>query len=383
VSAALARLPAAPLGWAVAGAAAVAAALAAPLPALHPTAAGRVLLAAAAAGLAVAVGLGPHGESRLRLGALALAGLGAQALLAGLADPLALAVLLVVVGFAVAAVSGTRPYPVRLRGPAMAAFLLGLGWALTRQFHVHWMGRVGGLGLALGLAAAGGLFPYLQDLDPEEPTSASSLVWTALLAPALALGVAPRVLSHLSADEARIFGGTLVALGLLNLAWGVVGAWRTATDAAAWRYSFLATWGLALAGFGLVEPDGRAAAELALVGIVAVQLPLWIWARPVLRGLRPPTMGPLNGAVAAVLAGAPPFAGFPVRLLLLRGSTEVSWQLAGLLALGMLAWAVAAPRLARSLGHPRGAAALGLGAVLGIALVLGLVPSLPQLAGLH
>src|SRR5258708_2630698 len=110
----------------------------------------------------------------------------------------------------------------------------------------------------------------------------------------------------------------LIGLGLLNTLWGSVGSWRTANDAAAWRYSFMSDWGLVLCGFGLAIADGRAAALIILVSIVLGRLPLYLWSREALRD-KVPTARAINLVVAAVLAGSAPFAGFPARVLLLRG----------------------------------------------------------------
>ena len=141
-------------------------------------------------------------------------------------------------------------------GAALAALLLGAGWFFVGSGGP--LGRVGALALALGLLATAGLLPYLADFEPEEPTSSSCLVWTAFFAPALALSLAPRVLTSMNPPEGTVFAATLIALGLVNLGWGGIAAWRISGDAQAWRYSFVAEWGLALVGMGLLLRDGRA-----------------------------------------------------------------------------------------------------------------------------
>src|SRR5205823_3209915 len=147
-------------------------------------------------------------------------------------------------------------------------------------------------------------------LEPAEPVTASYLAWTAFFAPALALSLPLRLLPALRADgEAAVFGAALVGLGLVNVAFGTIGAWRTASGVAAWRYSFLADWGLALVGLGVLLPDGLAAAYLALVSLVLVRLPLYVWARPALLGLDSPRTGAVNVLLAVLLAGAAPFSG--------------------------------------------------------------------------
>jgi formate hydrogenlyase subunit 3/multisubunit Na+/H+ antiporter MnhD subunit len=144
---------------------------------------------------------------------------------------------------------------------------------------------------------------------------------------------------------------------------------------AAWRYSFLADWGLALVGIGVVVPDGYAAAYLVLASILLVRFPLYLWARPVLLGRAEPAMGPANLLLAAALAGAAPFAGFAVRVLLLRAATQVYWPLALVLAAGMLVWLAHSFRLARTIGAPRGRAAVGVVLALAFSVLLGVAPA--------
>jgi hypothetical protein len=368
------------LGLAIAGAAAtcVALAVSAGLPVggdlvrLRPPA--RVLLIAAGLALVTTALLAPHRFRRSEQLAAGLTALGALAVLLALADPLAVAVVLVLVGLGYATRPSARPFAVRARGPALAAALLGAGWAFVQEPGASWQGRIGALALALGIAAAAGLLPYLPAVDLEEPASSSYLAWTGFLGPALALALPARLLPAFTAEQGGIFGGALVGLGLVNLAWGTVGAWLTKTDVQAWRCSFLADWGLALVGMGLLLPDGVAAAYLALLSIVVVRLPLYLWSRPVLLGQAPARMGPLNVVLVLVLAGAAPFSGFPVRLLVLHAATQVAWPLAVPLLLAMLAWTAHAVRLARTLGTPGGRTALGLWLTLAASLVLGLAP---------
>src|SRR5207302_1331520 len=75
------------------------------------------------------------------------------------------------------------------------------------------------------------------------------------------------------AEAGGVFGAMLIGVGLLNVAWGGVAAWLTESTVAAWRYSFIADWGLALCGFGLLVVDGRRAALLVLFSIVLCRLP--------------------------------------------------------------------------------------------------------------
>jgi hypothetical protein len=373
------------LGLAAGGAAASALALAAPvLPfaaLFHLAPPARALLLVSALAIALTTVLAPHRVGRWELAAAGLGALGGQALLMAVADPIAAAALLVLVGFGFATRPGRRPFVVRARGPAFAALLIGAGWAFVRTSGPGWPGRAGALALALGLAAASGLVPYLAEVDPQEPASSSYVAWTGFFGPALALSLPGRVLPGMPASDAAVFGGTLVALGLVNLGWGTLGAWRTASDVDAWRYSFLVDWGLALVGIGLFLPDGRAAAYLVLLSIVLVRVPLYLWARPALLGREPAKLDALNVLLAVLLAGAAPFSGFPVRLLLLSAATQVAWPLAVPLVAGMLLAVTYAVRLASTLGSHRGRAAVGLWVTLGLSLLLGLAPGVLRAAG--
>jgi hypothetical protein len=371
------------LGLATLGLAAVVAALSAPaLPfssSLHLAAGGRVLLGASTIALVIVAVFMRHGLSRRELLATGLAGLGAQAVLMALAQPLLVALALLLIGFAHATRPSPRSLAARARGPAFAALLLGLGWALLHSPGPTWLGRVSSLALALGLAAAAGVLPYLPDVDPAEPASSSYLVWTAFFGPALALvvGLPGPLLFGLNADEAAVFGSTLVGLGLINLGWGTIGAWRTASDRAAWRYSFLADWGLVLVGLGLFRTSGEAGAVLGLVSIVMIRLPLCLWARGVETGADGARSGsaPLRVVLLTVmLAGVAPFAGFPLRLLVLQAATQTAWPLAAALLLGMLLWIGHAARLARTVDPPRGWPAVGLWITMTLSVAIGLAP---------
>jgi hypothetical protein len=261
-----------------------------------------------------------------------------------------------------------------MRGPAAAALLLGGAWLC---FHTTSVGahRVAGLALGLAIAAAAGLMPYAQDLDPDEPGVSSCLTWAGFLAPPLALALPTRVLP-LNSDALPAFSITLIGLGLVNLAWGTIGAWRAAQEIEAWRDSFLADWGLALVGLGIgvagaASSDARAAAYLVLLSIVLVRFPLFLWARQVVPVREQPRLGTLNVLLGAALSGAAPFAGFPVRLLL-RAATREAWLLAAALLVAMVIWVVHAFRLGRALGRPSGRLAVGISIILSLSMVLGL-----------
>ncbi len=345
---------------------------AAPLAPVAPPA--RAMLAACAAALVIAVVLAPARGGRVDLLAAGMAALGVLAALAAAPDPTAAAVLLLLLAALHAARPGLRPFAVRMRGPAFGAMLLGFGWFLARAAGPVWMGRTGAVLLVLGLTAIAGLVPYLGEFEAGEPTASSTLVWTAFLAPVLVLAIPGRLLPLLTASEGEVFGAALIAMGLLNLGWGTLAAWRAADTGLAWRYSFLADWGLALVGIGLLLPDGRRAGFLVLLSIVLVRLPLYLWSRPVLLGRVPARSGPVNLLLGVMLAGAAPFAGLYPRLLLLRVATGLYWPLALVLLGGMLLWVAHALRLGLSAGRPAGRTAVGVALAALLSLALGLVP---------
>jgi hypothetical protein len=169
---------------------------------------------------------------------------------------------------------------------------------------------------------------------------------------------------------------------VVNVVWGCLASWRTEADAAAWRYSFLADWGLALCGFGLVLPEGQAAALLVLCMILLGRLPFYLWSRQSLRE-KARTDRPVNLLVAAVLAGSAPFGGFAARILLLRAATALFWPLALVLAVSMLLFLPGSLRLGRTMGTPSGRQLLGIVVALALSAALGLYPQpLLALAGL-
>ena len=114
----------------------------------------------------------------------------------------------------------------------------------------------------------------------------------------------------LNGDERTFFSATLIGLGLLNLAWGTIGAWRAGPELEAWRHSFLADWGLALVGLGMGvvgaawSADARAAAFLVLLSVVLVRFPLFLWARQVGPVGGGSGLGTLNVLLGAALSGA-------------------------------------------------------------------------------
>ena len=340
------------------------------------------LILAAAATLGLVVIVAPPRVARADLltrGAVGLAGMAAVAVVPSL--DLVLVVILVLAVLQ-ARFTSQGDFAARLRAPVLAVALLALGLAFERMQGPSVLERFGAVGLVAGLVAAIGLLPFVHQFDPDEPVMASPIPWIAFVGPLLAATVLFRAQQVLAADAADAFGAMLIGLGLLNMVWGSLGSWRTADDAAAWRYSFMADWGLVLCGFGLAIADGQAAALILLVSIVIGRLPLYLFSRQAIRE-KNPTDRPINLVVAAVLAGSAPFAGFPARVLLLRGATQMYWPLALVLAVGMLLWLPAALRLGRSMGVPRGRQAVRVAIVLVLNALLGLYPQpLLALAGM-
>jgi hypothetical protein len=327
-----------------------------------------------AASLAFAVIFSATGALLLRGGA-GLAGIAAIALVPTL--DIALVVLLAL-GLLFASAEGNRTFAVRLRAPMVAVALLALALAFARFEGPDVLQRFAAVGLVAGMAAAIGVLPYIHPFDPEESVGSSPIVWLAFVGPVLASVLVLRAQEVLSPDAGGAFGAILIGLGLLNLLWGSIGAWKTQDDGAAWRYSFIADWGLALAGFGLTVSDGRGGALLVLFGVLLCRFPLYLVSREAVREKKS-TERPINLVVAAVLAGSAPFAGFAARVLLLRGATQIFWPLALVLGIGMLLWLPGSLRLGRSLGRLRGRQALGIATVIAINLAAGLYP-LPILA---
>jgi hypothetical protein len=343
---------------------------------LLPEAVELVVLTAAA--LAFAVVFTPPFASRRSLllrGGTGLAGTVAIAAMPTL--DLAVFVLLLL-GALHATIGGARPFAVRLRPPVVAAAMLALGLVFTRVAGPDLLGRFGAVGLVAGLAAGLGVLPYLHPIDPDEPLTASPVAWLGFLGPVLAAVVVARSQGLISPDAAGAFGGMLIGLGVLNMAWGAVASWATENEVAAWRYSFVADWGLALCGFGLTVADGQRAALLVLFSLLVGRLPLYLASRQAIRD-KSATRRPINLVVAAALSGSAPFVGFAARILLLRAATQLFWPLALVLALVMLAWLPGSLRLGRSLAMPRGRQALGVAIVLTVNVAAGLYP-LPLLA---
>jgi NADH:ubiquinone oxidoreductase subunit 4 (subunit M) len=329
------------------------------------------VLTAASVALAVAFSVtrSRSGELLIRGGA-GLGGIAAIALVPTLDVAL---VVLLALGLLFANTQGTSSFALRVRAPMVAVALLVLALAFARFEGPEVLQRFAAVGLVAGMAAAVGVLPYIHQFDPDESVGSSPVVWLAFVGPVLASVLVLRAQELLSPDAGEAFGGMLIGLGLLNVLWGGVGAWKTKNVLAAWRYSFIADWGLALAGFGLTVSDGRGGALLMLFGVVLCRFPLYLIARGE-PGETTETERPINLVVAAAVAGSAPFAGFAARVLLLRGATQVFWPLALVLAVGMLLWLPGSLRLGRSLGRPRGRQALGVALVIAINLAAGVYP---------
>src|SRR6202171_6303343 len=218
------------------------------------------LLLAATAALGMAVVFAPARVPRSNLltwGLLGLAGMAAITV----APSLDLVILiLLVLAVLQARLASHRDFATRLRAPVLAVVLLGLGLAFERVQGPVVLERFGAVGIVAGLVAAVGLLPYIHEFDPEESVVASPIPWIAFVGPVLAAVVLGRAGQFLPPEAGDAFGSMLIGLGLLNMVWGSVASWRTPNDAVAWRYSFMADWGLALCGFGLLIVDGRSGA---------------------------------------------------------------------------------------------------------------------------
>jgi len=341
----------------------------------------RALLIAAAAALALVVALAPLLVERAILLTWGLAGLAGMAAIAAATSLDEIVLVVLALSILQAASTGSRSFAVRLRGPVVAAALLAFAAAAARSEGPPILSHFAAVGLVAGLSAGLGTLPYIHQFDPEERTATSPIPWMAFIGPVLALAVLTRA-RDLVPSEGAALGAMMIGLGLLNMLWGSLASWRTEKGAAAWHYSFMADWGLALCGLGLAIADGQRAALLVLYGMLLSRLPLYLWSRQSLREKRPNDR-PINLLAAAMLAGSAPFAGFAARVLLLQAATQVYWPLALVIALGLLLWLPPSLRLGRSLGLPRGRQAWGIGIALAANTVIGLYPQpFLSLAGL-
>jgi formate hydrogenlyase subunit 3/multisubunit Na+/H+ antiporter MnhD subunit len=343
---------------------------------LRLAAPGQVVLAATFLAAGLAVLFVPAGADRVPMLASVLAGLAAAAAVAILANPLLVALVLLLVAAVHSALPALRPFAERVRAPAFGALLILLGALVAAGATNPVLARLAGLALVLGVTAAIGVAPYLQSLDPREPAPASPIAWLGFLGPALVVALTTRFAVLIPGTSAPGYAVVLLGLGIFNLGLGIFGAWRSKPDADLWRYSFVGEWGLVLVGFGLLESSGSGGAYLLLLNLLLLRLPLYLLARPALVRAAPAAkVGPLTLLVAAALAGAAPFAGFPARLLILRGASVQAWPFALILVAAMLGWLPQSIRLAQTLGTPTGRVRVGLVVVLLLNLALGLFPN--------
>ena len=341
----------------------------------------RAVLLAAAASLALVVTFPPQRADRALLLTWGLAGIAGMAAIA--AAPSLDLVILVTLAIALlqAALGAERSLAARLRAPALAVALLGVGLVFARIDGAPIVAKFAAVGLVAGLAAAVGTLPYIHEFDPDEVTASSPIAWIAFVGPILGLEIVVRA-RDLIPTAATAFGAMLVGLGLLNILWGSLASWFSEKGASGWHYSFMADWGLVMCAFGVQVADGQAAAVLVMYGILLSRLPLYLWSRQSLRE-KVQTDRPINLLAAAMLAGSAPFAGFAARVLLLRGATQLYWPLALVIAVGLLLWLPPSLRLGRSLGLPRGRQALGVGIAIAANVAIGIYPQpFLSLAGL-
>lgn len=342
-----------------------------------PSPAGALTLAALAGILAVAALIPPG----LRSGvvwpaALTVIGLGFVS-----TAPDLLVTALVVLYLACAQSSLPARFPGRLRWPSLGAVILVGAVLLSSARGDDVERRLLGLALSLAIPALVGLVPFLQEFDRGETLAGSSLLWMALVGPLVCLVVVVQERMLLVESAGPIHVAVLIAVGLVNVLWGLVGAARSESIDHAWRYSFLADWGLVLVGLGLLSADGLAAALLIWTWMLLGRLPLAIAATAEApaqkagvseKGESDDGWGVAAAVLGMALLGSAPFAGFPARILLLRAASSLSWPLAAVLAVAYLGWVGHGFRLGRSLDwkdrRTQGAAALALviGAGLGI-----------------
>jgi len=331
-----------------------------------------VLLAAGVLSLVLAAALAPPAFSRRDLAAQGGVALVAMAVMA-VATSLDVVILaLLAAGIVRAALAGPRDFATRVRAPVVATALLSLAVVFTRVQGPDLLERFAAVGVVGGLAAAVGVLPFIHPRDSDVAAEPDA-VWIGFLGPVLAAAVLLRARELLSPDSGSDLGAMLIGLGLLNMVWGTLAAWLTQRDSAAWHYSFMADWGLALCGFGITVVEGRSAALLVLLGIVLGRFPLQLAARQPAGG-GAAVDRPINFLLAALLAGSAPFAGFAARVLLLKGAVQIYWPLAVVLAIGFLLYLPPSLRLGRTLSRPRGRRAFALAVVLVINVAAGLYP---------
>lgn len=325
---------------------------------------------------ALAVLLVPRGANRIPVLGAVLTGVAAVAATAELTEPLVIAVVLIVLASLHAALPAFASFAARMRAPVYGALLLIFATLAGAGLAGVTLGRLAGVALVLGMTAIIGVAPYVRRLDPREPAAVSPLAWLGFVGPGLAVVLATRLAATLPAEAAAGYSAVLLALGVFNLAAAAVGARLAASPADLWRHSFLSDWGLILVGLGLLNVSAAAGVYLLMVGILLFRLPLYLLARPALVAAEPGGRpGLLTIVLAAALAGGAPFAGFPARLLLLRGASQSAWPIGVLLVAAMLAWLPLSMNLARTLGRPTRARVGAVVILLVVNAALGLYPA--------
>ncbi|MDQ6748528.1 MAG: hypothetical protein M3010_10565 [Candidatus Dormibacteraeota bacterium] len=346
----------------------------------HSLPPGRAILAVTCVSGALAVVLVPPHADRVPVLASVLVGIAAVAALVALVDPVLIAIVVILLAALHSVLPGFATFGSRLRAPMYGALLIlfgSLAAAGTAAGNASgWLPRVAGVALVLGVTAVIGVVPYLRRLDPLEPTPASPLVWLGFLGPALAVILVTRIAATLPSEAGPGYAAVLLGLGIVNVVMGAVGAWRAAGPADLWRHSFVADWGLILVGLGLLNGSSTGGAYLLMFGILLLRLPLYLLARPALVAGEPPARaGAFTIVLAAALAGGAPFAGFPARLLLLRGASQTAWPVALVLVAALLAWLPLSLNVARTMGRPTGRMIVAAGLVLLLNGAAGLYPA--------
>jgi hypothetical protein len=185
--------------------------------------------------------------------------------------------------------------------------------------------------------------------------------------------------------DGAIYVGILLGIGLINLLWGVIGAWSN--SALTWRYSILADWGLLLVALGLLSRGALGAAVLLIAWILLIKGPLMLLS---ISDVGPPNPSIDSGAgrgltivFGMMLVGGAPFIGFPIRLLILKAASGLYWPLAAVLGVLFLAWVGHGFKLARTLQIRPGRRRLAAYVILVLGTAIGLYPAgLLQIAGL-
>src|SRR2546428_385649 len=118
-----------------------------------------------------------------------------------------------------AALAGRRALAARLRAPALAVALIGVGLLFARFDGSPILERFAAVGLVAGLAAALGVLPYIHEFDHEELTTASPVAWIAFLGPILGVVVITRGRELIPEAGAAFAARILLLRGATQLYW--------------------------------------------------------------------------------------------------------------------------------------------------------------------